>query len=422
MMTFERDRYVFVALPGQSKYVVAGSFRVSVTSDGTALGEFVYGRSYLDRPNAVELDPVQLRFARRVRRTDGFKGLFGAIRDAVPTIWFGEVIEGSGGEVPDELDDHVQGRDRPGALAFAPRLDPPRPRRRFHSIDDLARLQTVFDSVPMSGDARQRTGTDHAQGPGFVDTSHRIPRPKAVVEDDSALWVAKFVQKPAAWNHALVRHATMQLARDCGLDAVPSRIERIRGNDVLLLRRYDREWVGDGYACGRVISGLTLLKMDNTPAEKRHWSYLTLADEVRRVSSHPREDLRELFGRMCFNAAISNLNDNMAYPILFAEGHSWRLAPAASVAPKPLVEGERGDFTMICGPHGRTPSRENLVGGAGRFLLDRATAEAIYDRISATVQSSWYDVMRGAGVSVRDCDLVRPSIRGEGNRDLGAAV
>ena len=80
-----------------------------------------------------------------------------------------------------------------------------------------------------------------------------MSRPKAVIEDDHVLWLAKFRQEHTAWDHARVRHATLQLARECGLDANPSRIERVHGEDILMVRRYDRQWVGDGYACNRAI-------------------------------------------------------------------------------------------------------------------------------------------------------------------------
>ena len=56
---------------------------MSITPGGSPLGEFVYGHSYLNRPDAVDLDPVQLRLGERVRETRSSDGLFGAIRDAI---------------------------------------------------------------------------------------------------------------------------------------------------------------------------------------------------------------------------------------------------------------------------------------------------------------------------------------------------
>ena len=409
-MTSERDWFVHVALPGQSEYVVAGRFRVSGTSGDAPLGEFVYGRSYLSRSDAVEFDPVQLRLTEGVRKTVGFHGLFGAIRDTIPAS-YGRFIVGSSAESVLDTEDHlVRGADEfAGALSFATGLEPPRPKRCFHSIEDLARLRESVDAKLAREDGRENT---HRAREPLIESNH-----KAIVEDDRSLWVAKFPRDNPMWNQARVRHATLQLARDCGLDAILSRLERIDGEDILLMQRIDREWVGGGYSCRRMISGLTLLGTDDTPPAKDDWFYLSLADEVRRASSHPREDLRELFGRMCFSSAMLNLNDDLRRPIMFGKGTGWRLAPASSPVPMPLADGARGDSAMICGPCGRSPSRESIVGRAGRFLLDRAAAEAIFDRISTTVQSSWYTVMRRCGVSPQDCEVVARSIVGGGDCD-----
>ena len=404
-MTSDFDRFVFVALPGQSEYVVAGRFRASATPEGVPLGEFVYGRSYLGRPDAVGLDPVQLKLTEGVRETRSFDGVFGVIRDAMPSSW-GRLIRDPG-SAEGVSNEHLW--DGPGALAFAPGLEPPRPKRRFNTMGDLPRLLASADAAPASPDAHQEAAATR---------THEFPvnrRLKTFVEDSNTLWIAKFQQEYTVWNHARVRHATLQLARDCGLDPIPSRIERINGSDILMVKRGDREWMGDGYTCSRAISGLTLLSARDTPSERRRWSYLVLADQLRRTSSHPRTDLRELFGRICFNAAISNLNDHLGLPMMLAQENGWRLAPATGLAPTPRTDDARGEFVMICGPEGRTPSRENIVGGAGRFLLSRVEAEGIFDRIAGTVRSSWHAVMRRSGVSAEDCELVARSIVREGD-------
>ncbi len=73
-MTSERECYVYIVLPGETEFVTAGRFRVSETRRGSPLGEFVYGRRYLERPDAVEFDPVELRLADRLYETGRMKG------------------------------------------------------------------------------------------------------------------------------------------------------------------------------------------------------------------------------------------------------------------------------------------------------------------------------------------------------------
>jgi len=92
-MTSERACHVYIVLPGKTGFVTAGRFRVSEMRDGTPFGEFVYGRSYLQRNDAVELDPVELRLVPRICETARMSGFFGAIRDSMPDYWGRRVIE-----------------------------------------------------------------------------------------------------------------------------------------------------------------------------------------------------------------------------------------------------------------------------------------------------------------------------------------
>ena len=415
-MTSERECYVFVALPGQTEFVVAGRFRLSVTPDGTPLGRFVYGSSYLSRPDAVALDPVQLRRTDRIYETTRPNGFFGAIRDAMPDRWGRRLIkERTGPAQTEEFDYLVRGPDdRAGALAFAPGRRPPHPRLGVGPVRNLGALQEAGDAV-LAG---------HLADPGSVAAkAHRLllqgtslggDRPKAVVQEGRIQWIAKFARPDDRWNHPRVEHAMLRLARECGLHTAASRVKRAGGRDVLLVRRFDREWTGSGYTRSRMVSGLTLLRTGDVPADKRRWSYLTFADEIRRASSQPRQNLHELFGRICFNAAISNLDDHPRNHSIVANDRRWRLSPAYDLTPMPVTDPTRRDLPMICGPAGRWANRENLLGSAGRFLLNRAGAEAIFDRVVATIRSSWQDVMRDSGVSQCDCDLIRPAILYDG--------
>ena len=50
-----RETFVHIVLPGETRCTVAGRLRVARLPTGGWRGEFVYGRSYLARANAVEL-------------------------------------------------------------------------------------------------------------------------------------------------------------------------------------------------------------------------------------------------------------------------------------------------------------------------------------------------------------------------------
>lgn len=408
--------FVYIVLPGATEFVTAGRLRVSDSHDGAPVGAFVYGRRYLARSDAVELDPVELRLASRSYETARMSGFFGAIRDSMPDYWGRRVIEKhSGHSRLAEFDYLMEGPDdRAGALGFGRGVEPPAPRRRFNRTLDLARLQAAADAILAEEPVLAGSVRDQAAELLLDGTSMGGARPKVVVQDGDALWLAKLGREDDRWNHPRVEHALLLLARECGIEVADSRIETVGGRDVLLVRRFDRDFAGSGYHRHRMVSALTVLQTEESPTARDRWSYLALADEVRRASASPERDLRELFTRMCFNAAVSNLDDHPRNHALLARGRSWRLSPAYDLTPMPTVAIARRDLAMTCGPQGRYANRANIVSGAGRFLMSRADAQGIFDRTVEIVRGSWHAAMRRAGVSDRDCATIAGAILYEG--------
>ena len=402
-MTSERECFVYIVLPGATEFVTAGRFRWTDEGDG-GVGQFVYGRSYREREDAVEFDPVELRLSAEVYETARMDGFFGAIRDSMPDAWGRRVIERNAGmNQLGEFDYLMRGPDdRAGALGFGMDVEPPAPRRAFNQVLHLADLQRAADAVVQGMEPAGPAG-DQVEQMLLLGTSMGGARPKAVVEEGGELWIAKFGRDDDRWNHARVEHGTLNLARACGLRVADSRVETVGGRDVLLVRRFDREGSDAGYRRHRMVSALTLLRSGDGFGERRSWSYLLLADEIRRTSERPKDDLHELFGRMCFNAAVSNLDDHPRNHAMLARGRQWRLSPAFDLTPTPVVAQERRDLAMDCGRFGRVANKANLLSGHGRFLLERAEAEAIFDRIADTVRGAWRPEMQRAGAAKHDC-------------------
>ena len=414
-MTSERECFVYIVPPGATEFVTAGRFRWRDQGSG-GVGEFVYGRSYREREEAVELDPVELRLSGQVYETARMDGFFGAIRDSMPDFWGRRVIERNAGSAELAEFDYLMHSpdDRAGALGFGTGVEPPRPRHLFNRMLDLDTLQRAADAIVDD----DREGAGSAQGLVeellLLGTSMGGARPKAVVEDESGLWIAKFGRNDDRWNHPRIEHAMLALARACGLNVAESRIESLGGRDLLLVRRFDRDRTDAGYRRHRMVSALTLLRASDSAAERRDWSYLAFADEIRRASANPEEDLRELFGRVCFNAAVSNLDDHPRNHAMLAGGRQWRLSPAFDLTPSPVVARERRDLAMTCGRFGRHANRANLLSGHGRFLLERNEAEAVFERITGTVRQRWRTETRRAGTSERDCKAIESAFLYDG--------
>ncbi|MBI3153835.1 MAG: type II toxin-antitoxin system HipA family toxin [Burkholderiales bacterium] len=409
--------FVSITLPGETEPVTAGRFALSVDRRGVPEGRFVYGRSYMERPNAVALDPVELKLAPRTYATVSMGGVFGALRDASPDYWGRRIIQRHLGKAqPSEMDYLLYSPDdRAGALGFGLGQTPPAPRRRFNRTLDLATVQAIADAIVADegrpaagagGDAVAEADHDQVEKLMVIGTSMGGARPKAVVEDDDGLWIAKFNRPDDPWNHARVEHAMLTLARACGLVTAESRVVDVAGRDVLLVRRFDRERTDAGYRRARMVSALTLLRAEDTYQSRDKWSYVLLAEALRRVCAQPRQSTSELFRRMCFNALISNVDDHPRNHAVLARAADWSLSPAYDLTPAVPVSIERRDLAMECGDAGRYANAENLLSQSARFLLDVGEARALVDAMEAQVRGSWYAVARAAGVSARDCDKI----------------
>jgi len=400
--------YVYITLPGETSSVTAGRFVLEKTAQAQALGRFVYGRSYLKNPDAVEFDPIELKLSTRTYETTQLKGVFGALRDAGPDYWGRRVIEKHAGRAQlGELDYLLESPDdRAGALGFGRHQSPPAPLRKFNQAIDLEKLQSlaaalIKDEIPSDPQAQQ------VQDLMLLGTSMGGARPKAVVQDGEGLWIAKFNRDDDRWNNTRVEHAMLRLARECGLHTAESRIETVGTKDVLLVRRFDRERAAKGYTRARMVSGLTLLHADEAPQGRHNWSYLLLVEELRRVVADAKSDARELFRRICFNALISNLDDHPRNHAILAKERQWKLSPAYDLTPSVPVSIEHRDLAMECGDQGRYANAKNILSQHARFLLSEEGAQRIVNDMKAQVQASWYETLRASGVTENDAEAIR---------------
>lgn len=416
--------FVYITLPGEVEPVTAGRYVLGRDRRDVPEGNFVYGRRYMERPNAVALDPIELKLAPRTYRTVLLGGLFGALRDASPDYWGRRIIQRHLLKVqPGEIDYLLYSPDdRAGALGFGLNQTPPAPKRAFNPTLELSRLQTIADELVAGEQAPAAANAGAArqvENLMLIGTSMGGARPKAVVEDESGLWIAKFNRFDDDWNSARVEHAMLVLGRACGLTAAESRVEVIGGRDVLLLKRFDRERVEGGYLRARMVSALTLLRAEDTFQSRDKWSYLLLAEELRRVCSNPQDDARELFRRMCFNALISNIDDHPRNHAIIAKDTAWKLSPAYDLTPAVPISIERRDLAMACGDAGRLASADNLLSQSARFLLGADDARGIVNEMEAKVRASWYATAHAAGVSERDCGKIAGAFAYEGFRRAG---
>jgi len=171
-VTSERSCVVWIYLPGGGGPVACGALTVDQVGRNLR-AEFTYGPRYLERPDAMAIDPLNLPVR---QATFTAEHLFGAFRDAAPDSWGRKVLEmrhaalrhNEFGELP-ELEYLLRSAgDRVGALAFteSPATPPTlhtRTADRHHPIHYLS-AKTLL---------RQHGETEVGSYPAFADELRR---------------------------------------------------------------------------------------------------------------------------------------------------------------------------------------------------------------------------------------------------------
>jgi serine/threonine-protein kinase HipA len=396
-----REAYVWIWLPGQVKPVVAG--RLGSTEDGL---QFNYGKSYLERDDAIPIYVPELPLESGVLPLLPGLSMPSCLRDASPDAWGRRVIInrllGSKGQASDttELDELTymleSGSDRIGALDFqhSPTEYVPRISAEAPLEELLAAADSVEKGVPLS------PALDQALQHG---TSIGGARPKALINDRKSKYVAKFSSSTDLYSIVKSEFVAMRLASLLGMDAAPVRLVRAANKDVLLVERFDRTKGDDGWQRRAMVSGLTLLELDEMMA--RHASYENLAEIIRHSFDKPKQTLRELFSRLIFNVLCGNTDDHARNHAAFWDGNSLRLTPAYDICPQSRTGNEASQAMLIQG-NIRSSRLDVCLAAASQFLLSEKQARGIIKHQINGIKEQWNAVCEEAGLSTVDRNLL----------------
>lgn len=372
------EAFVWVWLPGKTEPVVAGRL-----TDRGAVFTFTYGRSYLDRADAVPLYLPELPLRRgEIPPVSG--EMAGCLADAAPDAWGRRVIEhlrtGSSGDLS-ALDYLLaSGSDRIGALDFQESATEYVPR-----LGDLAPLtelaeasERVEKGVPLSR-ALRRVLLNSASVGGA--------RPKAILADGGRQVIAKFASATDTYPVVTAEYVAMELARSTGLDVARVRLDRVLGNAVLLVDRFDRGRAGTRRI---MVSALTILQLhDADGMAGRYGTYTDLAHQIRARFTHPDRTLRELFSRITFNILVGNTDDHPRNHAAFWDGARLTLTPAYDICPQPRTGGEAAQAMAFGAGGDRLSQVARCVRHAGVYHLTTGQARDIVDRQIEIIHRDW---------------------------------
>ena len=381
--------YVWIWLPHQTDPVPAGR----LDRDGDVY-LFTYGRSYLERSNAIPVYLPELPL-QPGPQTPLVGVVPGSIRDSAPDGWGQRVIEnllaGHGASDLGLLTYLLHsGSNRIGALDFQLSAKDYAPRNQSTTTfaELLASAARVEAGEPLSFEL------DRALLHG---TSVGGARPKASLVDGDRQLIAKFSSATDTSPMVQIEYLGMELARRCGLNTAKVEVVEVSGKQVLLVERFDR--LG-GNTRVTMVSALTVLGLDELGA--RYASYADLADQIRARFTNPDATLRELFARITFNILIGNTDDHARNHAAFWDGAELTLTPAYDVCPYPRSGGEAHQIMAIDRLGTRRSQVAVCVASADIYHLDPHDARAIIDAQIDTIRRDWPEVCDLAQLAVVD--------------------
>ncbi|OQC13947.1 MAG: putative DNA-binding transcriptional regulator [Lentisphaerae bacterium ADurb.Bin082] len=229
-------------------------------------------------------------------------------------------------------------------------------------------------------------------------------RPKASVTDSKGnLWIAKFPAHDDTSNTAAWEYATMQMARDAGLNTPQARLERLsKFGSTFLVKRFDR----NGARRIHFASAMTLLgKSDGADAQSGS-SYLDLAEFIMQYGARPKEDLQELWTRIVFSIAVSNTDDHLRNHGFLLTDSGWTLSPVYDVNPNPQGFGLSLNITDADNSLDFSLAMEI----APMFRLKTSEAGDIASRVRSVV-SNWRTYASHAGISPTEQNQMQNAFR-----------
>ena len=400
-----KEAFVWVWLPEETEPVIAGKLVVY----GKSL-QFNYGKSYLERMRdskvAFSIYDVELPLKSGILPLLDGLTMPGCIRDAAPDAWGRRVIINKKFGLKNNKTDTTQldeltyllesGSDRIGALDF--QLSPTEyvPRLAANvTFDELQESsERVEKGVPLTEELDQAL---------FHGTAIGGARPKALIKEGDKKYIAKFSSSTDLFSVVKTEYIAMRLAKYSGLNVAPVKLTKASHKDVLLIERFDRKKVENGWQRKSMISALTLFGLDDMMA--RYASYETLAEIIRHKFTDPIETLHELFSRLVFNVLCGNTDDHARNHAAFWNGKNLTLTPAYDICPQSRTGNEASQAMLISGDNNFSQLKTCLE-TAHNFRLSKDEAMSIFETQKKAIESNWDKVCDEAEISDVDKQML----------------
>ncbi|WP_240776430.1 type II toxin-antitoxin system HipA family toxin [Nitrincola alkalilacustris] len=131
-------------------------------------------------------------------------------------------------------------------------------------------------------------------------------------------------------------------------------------------------------------------------------SYLELAEFLTNQGTQGKLDLAQLWRRIVFNIAVSNVDDHLRNHGFLFDGEGWRLSPAYDINPTALANG----LHLNIDDKDNRLSYELAFEVIDFFQLAKEEAEAIFIEVLTAV-GKWRDMANAIGISRAEQEMMK---------------
>ena len=369
--------FIWIWLPEQITPVVAGKI---------ALAEnkycFTYSQSYRARSDAIALSAFELPLQSGTFVPTGMNDIHSCLRDASPDAWGRRLIHYQHPTLnANEIDFLLlSGSNRIGALDFQA------------SSEAYISRENKLDNMSVIDDLASIIESNKQFSPELIPallhgTSIGGARPKCTLEKAGKNCIAKFSLSTDLYPIIKSEYIAMKLAKQIGIDVANVEYISAHGRDILLIERFDRTRNKNGWQRHNILSGLSLLGLNEM--EARYASYRDLADIIRQHFFKPQKTLEELFKRLVFNIICGNTDDHARNHSALWDGNHLVLSPAYDLCPQLRTGQEATQAMAIGGSEGNFSTLTNALSIHDKFLLNLQYAKDIINMQLEQTQKYW---------------------------------
>lgn len=312
---------------------------------------FAYSEEWLD--NGFAISPFSLPVEQKVfvPTSQAFSGLWGVFADSLPDAWGQLLVDRmlkARGILSADMTQlerlAIVGDSGMGALSYRPAWNI----RQDTAIDDLDELSAQCHAILNHEDAGDLDELFQMGG------SSGGARPKIMTDE----WIIKFPASDEMKDSGTMEKAYMDCAEDCGI-IVPE--TKLMPSDVcagyFAVKRFDRRKTDGHIERRHMLTAAAILEVDWRIAAM---DYHTLMKLTKILSLDNREDLEQMYRRMCFNVFAHNRDDhakNFSW-IYDEQMDCWHPSPAYDLTWSTTYFGEHS--TTVDG-NGRNPGMKELL-------------------------------------------------------------